>query len=398
MLRKGVLGKMSVKRTILLVDDELDSLEPVQMLLEDDFEVLTAEGGEAAMKLLDGESVEMVIADQRMPGMTGVELLARVRETSPEIVRLILTAYTDFEAMLRAINEGRVYRYIIKPWDETDMLVTIRQALEWKDLRASQGRLSAEIAEANRALAERNRLLEQAQETIIDQEKRAVVGRFAAEMAHEINNHLQIIMGVNEEASFGSPEERKRIIQDQAQMLVWIASDIRDFAQGAAMPFSPQPMDPAAPVEEVLRACSCHPSFRNIELKLEKGPLTTFVLDPRQMKHLLFNLLKNAARATEGKGTITVRLAVDSDLVVRVVDHGSGIPDAIREKVWEPFFTTATQNGAGLGLSICRHVVEMHGGDISCEDTPGGGTTFVVRLEPFRKDLAAPSLPDPAGD
>ncbi|MBW2263083.1 MAG: hybrid sensor histidine kinase/response regulator [Deltaproteobacteria bacterium] len=382
---------MNAKRTILLIDDELDSLEPVQMLLEDDYAVFTAEGGEAALRLLENEAVDMVIADQRMPGMTGVELLARVRELCPEIVRLILTAYTDFEAMLMAINEGRVYRYIIKPWDETDMQVTIRQALEWKDLRASQGRLSAEIAEANRALADRNRQLEQAQETIIDQEKRAVVGRFAAEMAHEINNHLQIIMGVNETVTSTDEEYRKRIIQEQAQMLVWIASDIRDFAQGAAMPFTPRPVDPAAPVEQVLRACSYHPSFRSIELKLEKGPLTTFVMDPRQVKHLLFNLLKNAARATDGKGSITVQLAVDGDLIVRIVDHGSGIPADIKEKIWEPFFTTAEQNGAGLGLSICRHVVEMHGGGISCEDTPGGGTTFVVRLEPFRKDRAGSS-------
>lgn len=376
---------MNAKRTILLVDDELDSLEPVQMLLEDDYAVLTAEGGEAALELLERDSVEMVIADQRMPGMTGVELLARVRELRPEVVRLILTAYTDFEAMLQAINEGRVYRYIIKPWDETDMQVTIRQALEWKDLRATQGKLSAEIAESNRALGVRNRMLEEAQATIIEQEKRAVVGRFAAEMAHEMNNHLQIIMGVNENPTIVKTEDRKRIIQEQAQMLVWIASDIRDFAQGAAMPFTPRPVDPAEPVEEVLRACSCHPTFRNIELELEKGPLATFVLDPRQIKHLLFNLLKNAARATQGRGRITVHLAVDGDLVARIVDHGSGIPERIRDRIWEPFFTTAEHNGAGLGLSICRQVVEMHRGDIACEETPGGGTTFVVRLKPFRK-------------
>jgi signal transduction histidine kinase len=368
------------RRVILLVDDEIDSLEPMQMLLEDDYRVLTAEGGEEALALLEKEVAELVIADQRMPGMTGVELLARVHEVYPEIVRLILTAYMDFEAMLRAINEGRVYRYIIKPWDQTDMQVTIKQALEWKDLRATHGKLSAEIAEANRALAERNRLLREAQQTIMRQEKLAAVGSFAAEMAHEINNHLQVILGVNENLGMMSERDRKRIIEDQAQMLVWITSDIRDFALGAATPFSPRPVDPLMPVEEVIRACSFHPAFRSVELRLERGKIGPFILDPRQVKHLLFNLLKNAARASGRGDEIAVHMEVEGDLELRVVDHGKGIPDELKERIWEPFYTTSNQNGAGLGLSICRHVVDLHEGSITCEDTPGGGTTFVVRL------------------
>jgi signal transduction histidine kinase len=128
-----------MKRTILLVDDELDSLEPMSFLLEEEFTMLTAESGQAALALLAREPVEVILADQRMPGMTGVELLAQARALYPEVVRLILTAYTDFGAMLEAINKGQVYRYIIKPCKSEDLLITIRQALEWKDLQVTQG-------------------------------------------------------------------------------------------------------------------------------------------------------------------------------------------------------------------------------------------------------------------
>ena len=89
-----------VKRTIMLVDDEVDILETMSILMEEEYRMLTAERGDQALDLLESQKVDLIIADQRMPGMTGVDLLARVRELHPEIVRLILTGYTDFDAML----------------------------------------------------------------------------------------------------------------------------------------------------------------------------------------------------------------------------------------------------------------------------------------------------------
>ena len=176
------------KRSILLVDDEPDSLEPISIMLEQEYHVLTAQSGQAALDLLEGTAAEVIIADQRMPGMTGVELLAQVRERYPESVRLILTAYADFDAMLKAINEGRVYRYIIKPWDPADMMLTIRQALDWKDLREARGHLSADLAEAHQALVRRNIELEEARATLLDQDKLAGLGlsicRQIAELHH----------------------------------------------------------------------------------------------------------------------------------------------------------------------------------------------------------------------
>lgn len=162
------------KRTILLVDDEPDSLEPIGVLLEQEYHVLTATNGPEALDVLEGAAVEVIIADQRMPGMTGVELLAQVRQRYPGIVRLILTAYADFDAMIQAINEGQVYRYIIKPWDPEDMMLVVRQALDWKDLREGQSQLAAKLAEAEVALGSRE--TEGARAATQAQEKLATLG------------------------------------------------------------------------------------------------------------------------------------------------------------------------------------------------------------------------------
>lgn len=368
---------------ILLVDDERDSLEPMRLMLEDSYRVLTAENGRQALNLLEAEPVELIIADQRMPGMTGVELLARVREFKPDVVRLLLTAYSDFDAMLKAINEGRVYRYIIKPWDVDDMRVTIRQALEWRALLMAKGQLAADLSEAHRLLAKRTRELEQAHLTIVRQEKLAAVGRFAAEMVHEMNNYLQIILGVNANLLHAKRDELAQYqqIELQASTLAALAADIRDFALGATLPFSPELVEPLGVIQEVVRICSHHPDFKGRQVQVAPGRIGICKLDPRQLKHLLLNLLKNAAHAGPAGSPIELFIEIQGgELVLQVSDHGPGVPAELRDRIWEPFFTTCTESGSGLGLSICRQVADSHGGSLVYKQTPGGGATFELRL------------------
>ena len=373
----------SAKRVILLVDDESDVIEPMRFILARDYEVLTANSGEEALAVVAANEVELVIADQRMPGMSGVELLIRLREAHPEMVRLILTAYTDFKAMLTAINEGRVYRYVIKPWDVDDMRLTIRQALEWKDLRRDKGDLAADLVETNAALARRTRELEHTQSALLQREKLAAVGRFAAEMVHDMNNNLQVVLAVASELTAARQDELHQLqdLTTHTRTLAEITSDIRDFALGAANPLTPRLLEPRKLIREVARACGHHPDFKDRRLHVDAPDLPSWQLDQRQIKHLLINLLRNAAGATARGGHIELVAAVRQDvLVISVVDHGRGIPEPERERIWQPFFTTRGEEGTGLGLAVARQVVELHGGSIACTDTPGGGATFTVRI------------------
>ena len=112
---------------ILAVDDEEDVLDVLGRALEDDYEVFTARSGAEALEILRKGPIDLLITDQRMPEMSGTLLLEKAKEINPSMVRIILTGYTDPGDLIDAINRGEVYRYIVKPWDLNDLLLTIRQ-------------------------------------------------------------------------------------------------------------------------------------------------------------------------------------------------------------------------------------------------------------------------------
>ena len=115
---------------ILLVDDEAANLRALERLFRDDHEVLTAGSGAEALEVLSQHDVSLMITDQRMPVMTGLELVKRTVPLRPRMVRMILTGYTDLEALVEAINCGHVYRYVTKPWSNEELSLTVRRALE----------------------------------------------------------------------------------------------------------------------------------------------------------------------------------------------------------------------------------------------------------------------------
>ena len=128
------------KHPILLVDDESEILFSLRGLLRTEFDVHTAESGAEALEILNRGSVHAIMTDQRMPNMTGVELLRRAKEEHPEAVRMVFTGYADIKAVIDAVNQGQIYRYLTKPWDPDELVAVFRQACDYYD-RLSQRRL-----------------------------------------------------------------------------------------------------------------------------------------------------------------------------------------------------------------------------------------------------------------
>jgi DNA-binding NtrC family response regulator len=141
---------------ILIVDDEPSILDTLERTLAGQYAVFRAGDGEEALEILREEEMAMTIADQRMPGMSGVLLLMRSREIQPDMIRIVLTGYTDIETAIDAINMGAVYRYVQKPWDPQEFLITIRRALESYELKMENLRLMDELKEANERLRREN--------------------------------------------------------------------------------------------------------------------------------------------------------------------------------------------------------------------------------------------------
>jgi len=130
-----------MKHTILAVDDEPANLRMLERLFHREYRVLTAGSGEEGLDLLKQETVSLIISDQRMPGMTGTEMLRESLRTNPDAVKIILTGYTDVEALIEAINCARVYRYVNKPWDPEKLKATVRSAISERDAMIEQRRL-----------------------------------------------------------------------------------------------------------------------------------------------------------------------------------------------------------------------------------------------------------------
>jgi len=137
---------------ILYVDDEPHNLSAFAATFRRLYKVFTAESAEDGKKILDTEDIQVIITDQRMPKTTGVEFLASILEKHPEPIRMILTGYTDIDAVIDAINKGQVYRYIQKPWMEEDLRINIDKAIEIYTLRKENRELTEKLMVANQQL------------------------------------------------------------------------------------------------------------------------------------------------------------------------------------------------------------------------------------------------------
>ncbi|MFH1749250.1 MAG: response regulator [Planctomycetota bacterium] len=148
-----------MSHTVLLLDDEPNVLAGLtRVLRKESYEILTANSAVEAAQLLEDNDVDLIVSDEEMPGMSGTEFLARVARDYPDIVRIVLTGHPSLPAALRAINEGKVYQFFTKPCNEIDLAITIRRALEQKDLKEKSREL-LEVTKRQSALIEEARML-----------------------------------------------------------------------------------------------------------------------------------------------------------------------------------------------------------------------------------------------
>ncbi|TRZ55463.1 MAG: sigma-54-dependent Fis family transcriptional regulator [Rhodocyclaceae bacterium] len=140
---------------ILIVDDEVRSLEALRRTLEEDFTVFTVLSAEEALTVLRREFVQVVLCDQRMPGMSGVEFLKQVRDEWPNVVRIIISGYTDAEDIIAGINQAGIWQYLLKPWQPEQLLLTLKGAAELHRLQQDNQRLSIELRDSPGELQQR---------------------------------------------------------------------------------------------------------------------------------------------------------------------------------------------------------------------------------------------------
>jgi signal transduction histidine kinase len=397
---------------ILLVDDDVDNLDNLLFSLELTFDIITTASGAEALDIMAREKIAVIIADQRMPIMTGSELLSRVKETFPDTVRILITAYADIDAAVAAINTGHIYRYIGKDCSIDEIETYIKQAIEHYHIRADNLRLYAMLSESR---------------------KIAAIGALAAGVAHEINTpthyigeNLRFLLESfqNVDEMLGKYDQLKNAIPGGDGPLAALVSDLNglreqieiDYLREEVPTAIKQSLEGNQRVADIVQAMKLftHPGQEEmVPSSINQGIMSTITISrnewkyiadltteldpslpyvtcrPGEINQVILNLIVNAAHAIrektsyEERGKITVRTLHDEHAVeIRISDNGPGIPPAIQAKVFDPFFTTKEiGEGTGQGLAIAYSViVEKHQGTLSFETSPEQGTIFIIRL------------------
>ncbi len=362
-------------RDILYVDDEIENLIVFQATFEEHFNVVTAGGGQEALELLENHPFPVVIADQRMPRMTGTELFEIMRHKYPHTKRVMLTGYADPKAMLDAINQGHVFYFIKKPWEQEVVFSILTRAIEAYDMSIS------------------NLML---QERLVASDRCATLGRSAAQLAHEMGNQLCMLPLLELiEERYSDQEDLVRMAgfaRTTHERLVQIINEVKAFVRFERESVASQSVSLSVVIRELIE-------FLRFERSL---PMARFSTEIRQecrvkanrvkLQQVLLNLLKNAAHAIRDRaeGHITLVLSGDAQqAVIEVADNGCGMTPEVVSRIWEPFFSTKGEEGTGLGLDVAKSIVEAHGGTIRCESVFGEGTKFTICLpkcEPTGED------------
>ncbi|MDB5249772.1 MAG: response regulator [Segetibacter sp.] len=137
---------------VLYIDDEVDNLNSFRATFRREFNITTAESAEDAIKILEKEDIHVILSDQRMPKMTGIEFFEHIQPLFPDPIRILITGYTDINAVIDAINRGEVYKYLSKPWNEDDVKIFVEKAFEVFRLRKENLELTDKLIDVNKKL------------------------------------------------------------------------------------------------------------------------------------------------------------------------------------------------------------------------------------------------------
>ena len=381
---------------ILYVDDEAENLLVFKSTFRLEYRIFTATSAAEALRMLEWETIHVVITDQKMPGMDGVAFLREVARRYPDVVRLILTGYSDLETVVLAVNECGIYRYLTKPWQEEDLKVTLEKALETCRLRDENQQLLESLSAANSHLEARV-AQRTTQLVALNEEKNLLIGLVAHDLRGPVGRVNALVDMLRMEGRNLTPEQHDclQMILESNEHLLSLIDRILDVEaiEAGRFTLSPERLDVAALLHELLAGFKAAAARKHIILESHgPGQPVPGTIDRNFFTQILENLLSNALKFSYPGSRVSVRLRTDEAwLYLEVQDEGPGLSAADHARLFGKFQRlsarpTGGESSSGLGLAIVKKYVELMAGRVWCESEKGKGATFVVQL------------PAPAGD
>lgn len=351
---------------ILVVDDEPVNRE---ILLETlgarNYSVKEAGDGATALELLKTETPDAILLDVMMPKMNGYEVCRIIRENlSPsELPIVFLSAKNRTEDLVAGFEAGG-NDYLPKPFSSAELLARVKTQTNFKIAHHEAKNLKARL---------------------IQQEQLATIGNMAAGIVHDLKNPIGLIKGSAEladDSTIGRDERRQllRIIEEEANRMILLVQDLLNYSQGA-ISIQRQRVDIKEYVARIKKTIETQFKDKRIQLSITNYDEKPALLDPDRFLRVIINIASNAAEAMNNQGNFDISISRRKDRLEFVLtDDGPGIPEQIRESVFQPFVTHGKSNGTGLGMAIAKSMVDAHDGVISFTTETGQGTTFKIEV------------------
>jgi len=372
-----IIGPLEVLK-VLFINSDPDLAQFSKKILEQtrQLSVTTTRTGNEALALSKETGFDAVVSDYDMPDMNGIDLHRALQREGCKIPFILFTIpESEYTINNHSQNLGNIPDEIY-----VDLSQKIRQAVE---LYRTRNRLELYSKHLEELVEERTRQLREAQ-------RFAVIGELSTMIGHDMRNPLQVITNMNylltrkitkmdpDDAAIlhkhGIPDLFSRI-GSETQYLNKIVSDLQNYAREVNLTLVLT--DPGMFLDELLGSIAIP---EDITIQKNYQPGINVLVDPTLFRRVMENLIINAIQAMEHGGTLTLKTSeLSGHISITISDTGVGIPPSAKDRIFEPLFTTKSK-GTGLGLPVCKRLVEAHGGTISVKETSPAGTTFEVLL------------------
>jgi signal transduction histidine kinase len=387
------------KQTILCVDDEEIILEALQEQLDsclgDEFNIETADSGEDALEffhelLNDGQQVPVIISDYIMPGMKGDQLLKEVHKLAPDSLKILLTGQASIEGISNAINNAQLYRYIAKPWDKDDLVLTVREAIKSFLQEIKIKKQNKELLALNASLEEK--VIQRTEELA---RANASKDKFFSIIAHDLKSPFTALLGISEimiENWQDMPDEDKieflKDIYSSSKNTFNLLQNLLEWSrsQTGRIQVEKSNFSPYEVIHENITVLQQHADNKGITIMNSVKKDISCFADKNMISTVFRNLISNSIKFTNQGGTIQLSASnADNCYQFCLSDNGIGMTKEtvsklfkINEKIQSS--GTANETGTGLGLLLCKEFLEKNDGNIFVESEAKVGSKFFFTI------------------
>ncbi len=406
------------KYSILYIDDEVVNLNVFKATFRRDYHIHTASSAVEGVSILQSTPIDLIITDQRMPKMTGVEFLKWCKIEYPDTLRIILTGFSDTDAIITAINECDIYRYIAKPWDGEEMRLTLKKAFEAYQLKRDNRKLIADLKEAKESLEQKviqrtaevtlqkeeierkNNTLESQNHQLqdLDNERNNIISMIVHDLQSPVNriNGLVELFMIENQTSFSENQTFyldliKRNIADASRHIRNLL-DIRALEKNSDYHTPLMKVSLTEILPNMVEGYKEQAAKKKVKLHYETNADTVYINGNEDYISRIFdNLISNAVKFSPKNmdSNIFVKIKENGEYVsISVQDEGQGLSEDDKKNLFKKFqkLSASPTNGessSGLGLSIVKTLTERLFGKVWAESKPRSGTTFIVEFPKY---------------